>query len=599
MKQHKRSVSCPELQGPIDGQTQVGENKGGEDGDHHNNQFMAVIQDLMCKPEQHQIRQIKSKSALKPEKPKIYSRGHNRAVSDSGLVWLNPQTLIGRKDEVDSSQEIKGSWTKVVPAKSGCYQKPKANQSLVSYLSESGGERRKGRRAQLDRENAHFILSEAMIGTLEQLNFDTSMRSIDEHEESDDEIRELKEKLRMRREEVYSTERRPPKTTKRGKRNHKKSGLSSDGRTDTTGTTDQSGSTDYNSGDGHDYEAMLDSNDEDFSQFEPGSKDFLGSLRDIPEGSAESIALSLLGQVGAGRLPPADQLPWLVTEEDAPQQLLPLPDSLPVDPDDAELKGATELRGNLVWAPPRPQIVLTVQNKPQNRKAALYLQKWQCSGCGMRVEQKYSKSFRFCNYLGKYFCTGCHENTLSVIPSRVIQDWDFKRYPVSNFSVDLLNSMYSEHIFNIRDLNPDSIRKVEKLKAVTTSRLQLNKLARYISTCRFTANLQPKLEKYRCSEPYVFSMEELYDARFNKLGHTLRGVVSDGLKHVQACDLCQARGFICEGCRTGPSIFPFQSGVHECLSCFACFHRTCFTPPQACPRCTRKRIRQELKPVIC
>ena len=45
-----------------------------------------------------------------------------------------------------------------------------------------------------------------------------------------------------------------------------------------------------------------------------------------------------LGQVGAGRLPPADQLPWLVTEEDAPQQLLPLPDSLPVDPDDAELK---------------------------------------------------------------------------------------------------------------------------------------------------------------------------------------------------------------------------------------------------------------------
>ena len=41
-----------------------------------------------------------------------------------------------------------------------------------------------------------------------------------------------------------------------------------------------------------------------------------------------------LGQIGAGRLPPADQLPWLVSEEDAPQQLLPLPDSLPVDPED-------------------------------------------------------------------------------------------------------------------------------------------------------------------------------------------------------------------------------------------------------------------------
>ena len=42
---------------------------------------------------------------------------------------------------------------------------------------------------------------------------------------------------------------------------------------------------------------MLDSNDEEFSKFERGSKDFIGSLRDIPEGSAEGIALSLLGRV--------------------------------------------------------------------------------------------------------------------------------------------------------------------------------------------------------------------------------------------------------------------------------------------------------------
>ena len=39
-----------------------------------------------------------------------------------------------------------------------------------------------------------------------------------------------------------------------------------------------------------------------------------------------------------------------------------------------------------------------------------------------------------------------------------VKDWDFKRYPVSNFSVDLLNSMYSEHIFNIMDLNSEAIR---------------------------------------------------------------------------------------------------------------------------------------------
>ena len=51
------------------------------------------------------------------------------------------------------------------------------------------------------------------------------------------------------------------------------------------------------SGDSGEFEAQLDSNDEEFSRFEPGSKDFIGSLRDIPEGSAESIALSLLGKI--------------------------------------------------------------------------------------------------------------------------------------------------------------------------------------------------------------------------------------------------------------------------------------------------------------
>ncbi len=44
---------------------------------------------------------------------------------------------------------------------------------------------------------------------------------------------------------------------------------------------------------GDELDKVLDSNDEEFSLFEPGSKDF---LKDIPEGSAESIALSLLGK---------------------------------------------------------------------------------------------------------------------------------------------------------------------------------------------------------------------------------------------------------------------------------------------------------------
>ena len=39
------------------------------------------------------------------------------------------------------------------------------------------------------------------------------------------------------------------------------------------------------------------------------------------------------------------------------------------------------------------------------------------------------KRFRYCHYLGKYFCSTCHSNILEVIPARVVRKWDFTKYP--------------------------------------------------------------------------------------------------------------------------------------------------------------------------
>ena len=101
------------------------------------------------------------------------------------------------------------------------------------------------------------------------------------------------------------------------------------------------------------------------------------------------------------------------------QDLIPLPSSLPVDPDTDLLSCPhTSLRGTLTWAPPRPQIVLTVQARPGRRTLALSNQRWMCAGCGMKVEPRYSRSYRWCHYLGRFFCTGCHSNQSHVIPAR-------------------------------------------------------------------------------------------------------------------------------------------------------------------------------------
>jgi run domain Beclin-1 interacting cysteine-rich containing protein len=36
------------------------------------------------------------------------------------------------------------------------------------------------------------------------------------------------------------------------------------------------------------------------------------------------------------------------------------------------------------------------------------------------------KTYRFCNYFGKFFCTSCHGGKKAVMPARVVEKWDFK-----------------------------------------------------------------------------------------------------------------------------------------------------------------------------
>ena len=77
---------------------------------------------------------------------------------------------------------------------------------------------------------------------------------------------------------------------------------------------------------------------------------------------------------------------------------------------------------------------------------AIIQQGGRCTGCGMILDAcKYTqhnvqfcidclssvalpKTLRFCNYTGKYFCVGCHDNSASYIPGHIIKSWSFKRY---------------------------------------------------------------------------------------------------------------------------------------------------------------------------
>ncbi|KAL8580859.1 hypothetical protein ACOMHN_039559 [Nucella lapillus] len=311
--------------------------------------------------------------------------------------------------------------------------------------------------------------------------------------------------------------------------------------------------------------------------------------------------MSLLSQFSEKRLPKASELEWLVSETDAPQALLPLPDSYPISPYDGEnadllLAGnQTKLRGNLEWAPPRAQIIFTVHPQ-EKRNVLLSRQNMRCAGCGTKTEPGFVKRLRYCEYMGKYFCQCCHSNETEVIPGRVIMRWDFTAYCVSNFAQDLLRKIYKEPLFHVDAINVLLYRKVRTLEAIRDLRRQLTHLSTLLNICKrhtkWIQNLE-KVPKHWVDDDNLYSMEDFLLVRSGRMVMMLKGMVSDAVNHVDSCPLCQGLGFICEICQAQDVIFPFQlQQVTLCPVCQACYHKSCFIPGK-CPKCSRMELRRK------
>uniref|UniRef100_A0A8C1DW94 Rubicon autophagy regulator n=2 Tax=Cyprinus carpio TaxID=7962 RepID=A0A8C1DW94_CYPCA len=481
------------------------------------------------------------------------SRGHIRSLSD---------TSITQKQKNDGSQYNS------VP--DGLFRRPSEGQSLISYLSEQDF----GSCADLEKENAHFSISESLIAAIELMKCNMR-RPVEEGEEegdSDSEIQQLKQKIRLRRLQIRHTRMKPPAST------------------NNPPSVDSGGSRRSSQDSFHPSDSGSDRDVED-----------IDSPSMLQSNSAESVAMGLLRQFEGMQLPAASELDWLVPEHDAPQKLLPIPDSLPISPDDGEhadiYKLRIRVRGNLEWAPPRPQIIFNI-HPPPKRKVVVAKQNYRCAGCGIRVDPDYIKRLRYCEYLGRYFCQCCHENAQAVVPGKILRKWDFSKSYVSNFSRDLLAKIAGDPLFNLNDINSGLYKKVKALETVRALREQLNHMKNLLRTCRLAQEVLDQFDTlpgHLSEDFHLFSLNDLTAVRSGGLAPKLRDLLLLGSSHVTDCVLCQAKGFICEFCGNDKDIiFPYELiKCLRCEDCHACYHKTCFKGGKQCPRCLRFAERRE------
>lgn len=457
--------------------------------------------------------------------------------------------------------------------------RPVPGQSLTSFLKTVYFSRTN---TELDRENAHFSLSEALIATFEQLKWNEG-----------ESINDPRGTFRKR----------PSASSFWSSYPNSKASTTSTSTAVSSLSDSSGGGSSGGSGTGDHFRRNLKPpllNLPTFTTAEDeaveASESDLDQVGQVKSYSAEGVALSLLSKFNEKQLPTACDLLWLVSEQDAPQQILPIPPNGQIaNPDDHNGSGMnTIIRGTREWAPPRPQIIFTYKSPPPNRRTNLTKQNFRCAGCGMKVAPAHSHKFRYCHYLGKYNCSGCHKDQMSAIPAKIIERWDFTFHPVSSFAYHLLNDIAAYPLYSLDHLNPELYTKVRVLQAARNIRANLKYIRDFIVNCRFANEVKLQfgsIPDHLTNDLDSWSMVDFIAVRNGSFQKEKAEFIKLCEKHIFECELCIAHGFFCENCDRKEIIFPWQKRIVKCSKCGACFHESCWVSSD-CVKCNRLRRRQ-------
>lgn len=250
-------------------------------------------------------------------------------------------------------------------------------------------------------------------------------------------------------------------------------------------------------------------------------------------------------------------------------------------------------------------IPLIVELQPyKSIKLMLEIQHYTCAGChrnfhGTSKMQELVQTFgwgkpRLCEYMGQLFCSSCHTNDMAVLPARVLHNWDFNEYPVSQLAKSYLDSVIDQPVLCVSAVNPFLFSKVPTLLHVVGIRKKIGTMLPYVH-CPFRSTIYRGLRsrRYLLESNDFFALRDLIDlskGAFAALPVILDTVLKKIEEHItEQCLVCCDAGIPCgarQACDDPSSlIFPFQEeqSIQRCETCKSVFHKHCFERLLACP----------------
>nr|XP_061787730.1 pleckstrin homology domain-containing family M member 1-like isoform X1 [Nerophis lumbriciformis] len=190
-------------------------------------------------------------------------------------------------------------------------------------------------------------------------------------------------------------------------------------------------------------------------------------------------------------------------------------------------------------------------------------QNFRCAGCSQQIGPSLGRG-RLCHFSGQYYCDACHRGDTSVIPSRMLHNWDLHQRQVSAKALWLLAQVEQEPLLNLDQLNPHLTTHSESMARVHGLRQRLRLLGDYVLACRSGAckTLQARMEQrtYLLESCSLYSVLDLRQIAEDQYTTYLTSMCQLACSHVFSCDLCTQRGFICQvrGVQVG-----VPSGLHD------------------------------------
>uniref|UniRef100_A0A0A9WWV9 Differentially expressed in FDCP 8 n=1 Tax=Lygus hesperus TaxID=30085 RepID=A0A0A9WWV9_LYGHE len=233
---------------------------------------------------------------------------------------------------------------------------------------------------------------------------------------------------------------------------------------------------------------------------------------------------------------------------------------------------------------------------------------YRCEECQARISFTLSKGYlgnpfssanslmeaRKCDYNGKYYCRNCHWGTLSVIPARILRNWEFEPHMVSRASFQLIKMARHRPIIS---LDPRIYSKIDDLRIIKKMREELLHMRHYIATCRvsletgFLKELEWGNSLIHSTE--LFTLEDLIAVKNGTFLPQIEAIHERLRTHIKStCEVCKGRGFLCSYCLADDAIYPFDAETAICSECNSVRHKHCAYKSPDCPKCLRKKRAQ-------